>query len=301
MNEEMHAIQSNNTWDLVSRPPNANVVGSKWGFRTKFRADGTIERYKAQLVAQGFTQIPGNISHNFSSIVKATTVQVILAPSLHHQDVNNALLNGTLSKPVYMAQPSGFIDPHFSDHVCQLKKALYGLRQAPFAWFHRFITFLSHMGFRESQSDLSLFFLHRRPSIIYLLLYVDDIILTGNDPTLLGDLIQRIHREFSIKDLGQLSYFLGLGVSYTPHGLFLGQSKYSCDILDHIDLLDSKPVSTPQVADEILVNTSSSFSNPILYRSIVGALQYHTITCPDLSFTINLVSQFLHSPIDDHF
>lgn len=172
----------------MPRPPNANIIGSTWVFRTKYRSDGLIERHKARLVAQGFTQVPGSdFHHTFSPIVKATTVRVILALFVHHKwplhqlDVKNAFLNGVLSKPVFMSQPPGFVDPRYPDHVCQLKKALYGLRQAPLAWFQRFNSYLLSLGFRQTQSDSSLFFLLKGASVIYLLLYVDDIIITGND------------------------------------------------------------------------------------------------------------------------
>lgn len=165
MQEEIDALRSNATWDLVPRPPNANIVGSKWVFRTKYHADGSIERHKARLVAQGFTQVPGSdFHHTFSPVVKASTARVILAISvqhnwpLHQLDVKNAFLNHILQKPVYMAQPSGFVDPRFPHHVCRLKKALYGLRQAPLAWFHRFSSFLMSLGFCASHSNSSLFF-----------------------------------------------------------------------------------------------------------------------------------------------
>lgn len=140
-----------------------------------------------------------------------------------------------------MAQPPGFVDPRFPYHVCRLKKALYGLRQAPLAWFQRFSSYLTSLGFLQSHCGSSLFHFHRGTSIIYLLLYVDDIIVTGNDSSLLHNFISRTHREFAIKDLGRLNYFLGLEVSYTSDGLFVGQAKYARDILERAELLDSKP------------------------------------------------------------
>lgn len=132
---------------------------------------------------------------------------------------------------------------------------------------------------------------------------MDDIILTGNSSSLIQRFISKLHDEFSIKDLGRLNYFLGLEVSYLPGdgGLFLTQTKYAHDILDRAGLLDSKPISTPLSTSEYLVSIGSPFSDPTLYRSLVGALQYLTITCPDLSYAVNQVSQFLHSPTTDHF
>lgn len=308
MQEEMDALYTNRTWDLVPPPADTNIVGSKWVFRTKYKSDGSIERYKAHLVAQGFTQIPGSdFHHTFSPVVKAATVHVVLALSvqykwpLHQLDVKNAFLNGVLSKPVYMAQPPGFVDPQHPTHVCCLKKALYGLRQAPLAWYTRFSGFLLSLGFRQSHTDTSLFFLHRGSSIFILLLYVDDIILTGNDTPLLHKFIARAQAEFALKDLGALTYFLGLEITSTSTGLFVGQAKYAYDILSRAKLLEAKPIATPLVSGTSLQQKGTLFNDPSLYRSLVGALQYLTITRPDLSYAVNHVSQFLHSPTNDHF
>ncbi|GKE30562.1 retrovirus-related pol polyprotein from transposon TNT 1-94, partial [Tanacetum coccineum] len=134
MYDEMHALKINGTWDLVPRPMNANVVGSKWVFRTKFHSDGTIDRFKARLVAQGFTQVSGiDYSATFSPVVKASMVRIVLSLvvlhkwPLHQLDVKNAFLNGNLTDIVFMEQPPGFVDSKFPNHVCRLKKALYGL------------------------------------------------------------------------------------------------------------------------------------------------------------------------------
>lgn len=137
MDEELAALRANHTWDLVSRPPGTNIVGSKWVFRTKFHSDGSVERHKARLIAQGFTQVSGfDFLYTFSPVVKASTVRIILALAvmrnwpLHQLDVKNAILHGILPKPVYMEQPPGYVDPRFPNHVCHLKKALNGLKQA---------------------------------------------------------------------------------------------------------------------------------------------------------------------------
>lgn len=135
-----------------------------------------------------------------------------------------------------MPKPPDFVDPQFPHHVCHLKEALYGLRQAPLAWFQRFSTSLVSLSFSISRSHSPLFYLHQGKSIVFLFLYVDDIIVTVNDPSLLCCFINRTHSEFYIKDLGQLNYFLGLEVSYTSDGLFVGQEKYAHDILDRESL-----------------------------------------------------------------
>lgn len=159
MDDEIRALRANGTWDLVPRPPSVNIMGSKWVFCTKYRADGTIERHKAQLVAQGFTQLPGfDYTHTFSLVVKASTVRIVLSITvlnnwpLHQLDVNNAFLHGPLSKPVYMAQPPGYSDPTIPSYVCRLNKVIYGLKQASRAWFQRFSDFFGKLAFCLQQS-----------------------------------------------------------------------------------------------------------------------------------------------------
>uniref|UniRef100_A0A251UMJ3 Putative ribonuclease H-like domain-containing protein n=1 Tax=Helianthus annuus TaxID=4232 RepID=A0A251UMJ3_HELAN len=272
MQDELTALYKNNTWTLVPRPTNANIVGSKWIYRTKYRSDGSIERYKARLVAQGFSQVPGlDYSHTFSPVVKATTVR------------------------------TGFINPNFPSHVCKLNKAIYGLKQAPRAWFHRLSMFLTNNGFSCSRADPSLFIYKRDSCIMYLLVYVDDLILTGNHQPTIQSFISTLHNEFAIKDLGKLNYFLGLEVTYTKNGLFLNQSKDALDILTRAKMLDAKPAPTPLSTNVSFVSTGDKFSDTTLYRSIVGALQYLTITRPDIAYAVNQVSQFLHAPTTDHF
>lgn len=200
-----------------------------------------------------------------------------------------------------MEQPPGFIDPLYPNHVCSLKKVLYGLRQAPLAWYQRFRDFLVSLGFKCSTADTSLFVLSRNSILIYLLVYVDDIIVTGNSWDAISSLLSRLRHEFATKDLGRLGYFLGLKVSYTSSGLFLCQTKYAHDILDRAQLLDSKPVSTPLAPSATFTKDGDAFCDPTLYRSLVGALQYLTITRPDLAYVVNTVSQFQQRPTIEYF
>jgi len=211
-------------------------------------------------------------------MVKASTVRAILTLAvmqhwpLHELDVNNAFLNELLSNPVYMEQPPRFIDPRFPHHVCRLRKALYGLKQAPLAWFQRFNSFLLHLGFIDKKADPSLFIYHHNTATLYLLVYVDDIILTGSNHFAIQTILAKIQAEFAIMDLGRLSYFLGLEVDYGANGIFLSQAKYAHDILDRAKLLDAQPIATPFASGIQLTNTGDPFHDPTLYRSLVGAL-----------------------------
>jgi len=158
MEEEHAALLKNHTWDLVPRPPRANVVTGKWVFKHKFNADGSLEWYKARWVLRGFTQRSGvDFSETFSPVVKPATVRTVLSLALsnrwpiHQLDVKNAFLHGTLTETVYSMQPAGFEDSAHPDFVCQLNKSLYGLKQAPRAWYSRFATYLLSVGFTEAK------------------------------------------------------------------------------------------------------------------------------------------------------
>ncbi|KAJ0494958.1 putative RNA-directed DNA polymerase [Helianthus annuus] len=269
MHDELTALRNNDTWDLVQRPAHLNVVGSKWIYRIKYKADGSVDRYKARLVAQGFTQVPGlDFFHTFSPVVKASTIRVVLSLAtiynwqLRQLDVNNAFLNGHLTETVYMEQPPGFVDSKFPNHVCRLKRALYGLKQAPRAWFQRLSAFLVTLGFQCSLADPSLFVYKTGKELIYLLVYVDDIIITGNNQDVIKTFTECLHKEFKIKDLGKLNYFLGLEVISNSSGLFLSQSKYAYDILSRAGLLDPKPVGTPLNTTDTFSSSGTPFHDP---------------------------------------
>ncbi|KAM1014784.1 hypothetical protein ACFX2C_044728 [Malus domestica] len=172
-----------------------------------------------------------------------------------------------------MSQPPGFSDPHNPTHVCRLHKSLYGLKQAPRAWNERFTSFLPSLGFLSTYSDPSLFFKHDGHSVVLLLLYVDDIIITGSHSVPIAAVITALTEEFDIKDLGPLHYFLGIQITQNASGLFLSQSKYVSDLLVKADMVHSKPCSTPCLPyNRLLKDDGHPFNNPSLYRSIVGAL-----------------------------
>jgi hypothetical protein len=161
--------------------------------------------------------------------------------------VKNAFLHDTLSETVFYCQPTGFTDPAHPNLVCRLHKSLYGLKQAPRAWYSRFATYLATLGFIEAKSDTSLFIFRRGSDTVYLLLYVDDIILTASSTELLRCTISVLQREFAMKDLGQLHHFLGITVERRPDGLFLHQRTYMLDILKRAVMVDCKPCTTPRL------------------------------------------------------
>ena len=200
-----------------------------------------------------------------------------------------------------MHQPPGYIDSAHPDFVCKLHKSLYGLKQAPRAWFERFAFHLLHLGFTASVADSSLFIFCSDRTIIYLFLYVDDIIVTGNDSSQIASLIAALGTVFELKDLGDLHYFLGIQITPIPHGLLLSQTKYASDILHRFHMENAKPTKTPCCPSTRLVPSEGvPLSDPTEYRSMVGALQYLTFTRPDLAFSVHQLCQFMSHPTSTH-
>jgi hypothetical protein len=286
MEEEYAALLANHTWDPVPCPPGTNVIIDKWLFRHKLTSDGSLDHYKARCVLRGFTRRPGvDYDETFSTIIKFATVHAVLSLALSHDwaihqlDVKNAFLHGTLMETVYCSQPTGFVDADRPDLVYRLNRSLYGLKQAPRVWYCRFASYLASIGFVEAKSNTSLFIYRRGDDTIYLLLYVDDIVLTASTADLLQRTIVTLQRKFAMKDLGSLHHFLGITAERRPQGLFLHQRQYDIDILEQAGMSDCKPCSTP-------VDTQAKLSKddgpPVVdvtsYRSLTGALQYLTFS-----------------------
>nr|GEX49969.1 ribonuclease H-like domain-containing protein [Tanacetum cinerariifolium] len=279
MLDEYNALITNGMWVLVPRPQNVNVVRSMCLFKHKFNADGSLSRYKARLIANGRSQQQGiDYDETFSSVVKPATIRTVLSLAvsrawpIHQLDVKNAFLHGHLSETVYMHQPPGFVDPTHPNHVCLLQKSLYGLKQAPRAWFQRFAIYATRIDLQHSMIDSSLFVYQQGTNTTYLLLYVDDIILTASSTSLLQKIISSLYGEFSMTDLGPFNYFLGISAHRT-----------SSD------------------TDTKLSLHGSPVEDPSFYRSLVGALQYLTFTRPDLSYLVQQICLYMHDPREPHF
>jgi histone deacetylase 1/2 len=311
MDLEYSALMKNKTWHLVPPKKGTNIIDCKWVYKIKRRAGGSLDRYKARLVAKGFKQRYGiDYEDTFSPVVKASTIRVILSValskgwSLTQLDVQNAFLHGLLEEEVYTKQPPGYEDKSLPSYVCSLDKALYGLKQAPRAWYSKLSMKLQDLGFKPSKADTSLFFYNKGNISIYVLVYVDDIIVASSTPSATSALLSDLNKEFALKDLGDLHYFLGIEVNKVSDGLILTQEKYASDVLKRVGMSDCKPVTTPMSTSEKLSVHEGDLLGPndaTQYRSIVGALQYLTLTRPDISFSVNKVCQFLHAPTTIHW
>jgi hypothetical protein len=203
-----------------------------------------------------------------------------------------------------MKQPPGYVDKTRPNYVCKLDKALYGLKQAPRAWYARLSTKLIALGFHASKADTSLFYFNKGSVTVFVIVYVDDIIVVSSTPEAISGLLLELKRDFALKDLGDLHYFLGMEVTKVRDGIILSQDKYASDLLKKVNMSSCKPVSTPISTSEKLsayVGTSLGPNDSTNYRSVVGALQYLTLTRPDISFAVNKVCQFLHAPTEVHW
>ncbi|CAJ2657372.1 unnamed protein product [Trifolium pratense] len=309
MDLEMEALDKNNTWELVSLPNGKKPVGCKWVYTVKYKADGSIERYKARLVAKGFTQTYGiDYSETFAPVAKMNTVRVILSLAANYNwnlqqfDVKNAFLHGELEEEIYMDVPPGYREDIATNTVCKLKKALYGLKQSPRAWFGRFTKVMVGLGFKQSQGDHTLFVKHSKSGeVTVLLVYVDDIIVTGDNEEEQQMLSQHLAKEFEIKTLGKLKYFLGIEVAHSKKGIFISQQKYITDLLQETGKTACNPACTPIDPNIKLGNAEEDVAvNKERYQRLVGKLIYLSHTRPDVAFAVSLVSQFMHQPKEIH-
>jgi hypothetical protein len=222
---------------------------------------------------------------------------------LHQLDVKNAFLHSNLLETIYMAPPPGFrAEGEYAGKVCRLRKSLYGLKQSPRAWFSCFSEVILSIEFVHCHSDHTCFIRRRSDGrCIILLVYVDDIILTGDDTLGIAHVKQNLGRVFDVKDLGALKYFLGIEVARSCHGISLSQRKYTLDLFQDTSILGCRPTSTPMDPNlKLSTESGELLSNPSMYQRLVGRLIYLTNTRPDLTFAVSVVSQFMHAPRTSH-
>jgi transposase InsO family protein len=243
MKEEMESMAKNQVWDLVDLPKGAVAIGCKWVYKTKTDASGNVERYKARLVAKGFTQKEGIDYHEtFSLVSKKDSFRIIMALvahfdlELHQMDVKKTFLNGNLEEEVYMKQPEGFNDD--SQKACKLRKSIYGLKQASRQWYIKFHKVITSYGFIENFVDQCIYLKVSESKVIFLVLYVDDILLASSDLGLLHETKQFLSQNFEMKDLGEASYVIGIEIHRDRNQriLKLSQKAYIEKVLERFGL-----------------------------------------------------------------
>ncbi|KAJ4747387.1 Retroelement pol polyprotein-like [Rhynchospora pubera] len=308
MQTEIEALERNNTWSIEDLPSNKKAIGCKWVYRIKYNSDGSVERYKARLVVLGNRQVEGiDFKETFAPVAKMVSVRTFLAVAvakdweLHQMDVHNAFLHGDLHEEVYMRLPPGFASK-YPGKVCRLRKSLYGLRQAPRMWFSKLTEALQLYGFTQSYADYSLFTMKKGNVFLAILVYVDDLVIAGNDSEAIVQFKQYLSCTFYMKDLGALKYFLGIEIARNRTGLYLCQRKYTLDIVAECGLLGGKPAAFPiEQNHNLSIASGKPMKDPERYRRLIGRLIYLTITRPDLCYSVHILAQFMHAPLDVHY
>ncbi|CAN0871895.1 Retrovirus-related Pol polyprotein from transposon TNT 1-94 [Linum grandiflorum] len=305
--DEFQALEANQTWEVIPRFPGVSTIGSRWVFTIKLKPDGSLDRYKARLVALGYRQEFGiDYEETFAPVVKMQTVRSILAVAAMKKwpivqfDVKNAFLHGDLKETIYMECPDGYTKGG-KDMICKLRRSLYGLKQAPRAWFEKFHGTILQAGFVQSHTDPSMFIRQSIQGITVLLLYVDDMIVTGGDSEGIKELTESLRIAFNLKELGDASYFLGLEISRSEAGLFVNQRKYIADLLEAAQYSDFRPCTTPMEQNlKMSRDNGELLEDQTFYRSIVGSLIYLTHTRPDIAYAFQNVSQFMGTARTSH-
>ncbi|GKC83303.1 putative ribonuclease H-like domain-containing protein, partial [Tanacetum coccineum] len=271
-----------------------NAIGTKWVFRNKKDERGIVVKNKARLVAQGHTQEEGiDYDEVFAPVARIEAIRLFLAYALfkdyvvYQMDVKSAFLYGKIEEEVYVCKPPSFEDPHFPDKVYRVEKALYGLHQAPRAWYGTLSTYLLDNGFHRGQIDKTLFIKRHKDDILLVQVYVDDIIFGSTKNEMSNEFETLMHDKFQMSSIGELSFFLGLQVKQKSDGMFISQDKYVTEILKKFDFASVKITSTHIETNKALVKDEEAEDVDVhLYRSMIGSLMYLTASRPDIMFAI---------------
>lgn len=304
---EMNSLLKNNTWSLTKLPLGRSPINCKWVFKRKTNGD---QQYKARLVAKGFTQRKGlDYEETYSPVVKLTTIRIMLAVAvkkdwhIHQMDVKTAFLNGNLDEEIYMRQPEGFVREGF---VCKLNKSLYGLKQASRKWNECFHSHVTQLGFKRSEYDYCLYIKSDGNVIIYLLLYVDDLMIVTDNEEKLNEVKLSLSSRFEMKDMKSVKYFLGLTIERDMKNgtMSISQKDYLVKVLQRFGMENCNGISTPMECSLKMLkpDVPESSSSPKPYRELIGCLMYVMMTSrPDLSAAVNYLSQFQSCATDEHW
>jgi hypothetical protein len=298
----MDSILANGTWGIVDRPYGCKPIGHKWVFKKKLRPDGTIEKYKASLVAKGYTQKEGkDFFDTYSPMARLTTIRVLLSLAtshgllVHQMDVETAFLNRKLDEEIYMDQPDGFVVDGQEGKVCKLLNSLYGLKQEPMQWHEKFERTLTTKGFVVNEADKCVYYYHGGGEGVILCLYIDDILIFGTNLDVIKEVKYFLSCCFEIKDLGVADVILNIKLLKDDDGgITLLQSQYVEKILSHFGYSDCK--SSPTTYDpSMLVRKNQgdpkNAKDQLRYSQIIGSLMYlANATRPDISFAISKLS-----------
>src|SRR4051794_21871110 len=317
MNSEMESMKENQVWTLVDLPDSRKAVECKWIFKKKTDADGNVTVHKARLVAKGFRQIQGvDYDETFSPVAMLKSVRVLLAIAAYfdyeiwQMDVKTAFLNGNIEEELYMVQPQGFVNPKDAGKVCKLQRSIYGLKQASRSWNLRFDEVIKGFGFVQNYKEACVYKKVSGSSVAFLILYVDDILLIGNDVDFLKSVKDYLNNSFSMKDLGEAAYILGIKIyrDRSRRLIALSQSTYLEKIVKKFNMQDAKKGSLPMLQGKPLSKTQCPTTaterermNKIPYASAIGSVMYAMqCTRPDVAHAISLTTRYQSDPGSEH-
>jgi hypothetical protein len=318
MDREIKTLKDAGTWESVPRPTGRNIVGSKWVFRIKRKSDGSVDKYKARLVAQGFTQVFGtDYFETYSPVAKLTSFRIILALAAREDwdidcfDFDGAYLNRELGpdEDIYMKNPPGYDED--DETVKHLKKSLYGLKQAGRKWYDTLKRTLTDLGFCVSSADPGVFHVRVESHPILIAVHVDDCAITSSSGELMQDCKRKINARHSITDLGPIHWLLGIKVTRDRNArtISLSQESYIDTITHRFNLDKAKTIPTPMIPgisysskDGPTNETEAVHTAKVPYREAIGSLMYASVTTrPDISFAVSTLSQFLENPGEAHW
>ncbi|GJT36547.1 putative ribonuclease H-like domain-containing protein, partial [Tanacetum coccineum] len=280
--------QALKVWVLVDLPYGKKVIGTKWVFRNKRDERSIIVKNKARIVAQGFRQEEGIDYDKVFALV--SRIEAI-----------SAFFYCTIEEEVYVHQPPGFVDPAHPNKVYKVIKALYGLHQAPRAWYETLSSFLMENGFRSGTIDKTLFIKNKKSDIMLVQVYVDDIIFGSTKKSMCIEFKDCMHKRFQMSSIGELTFFLGLQVKQQPNGIFISQDKYVADILKKFDFCSIRTSTTPIESNKPLVKDEDGVDVDVhVYRSMIGSLMYLTASRPDIMFAVCACARFQVTPKASH-
>ena len=308
MQSEMQSMYDNQVWTLVDLPQGKRVVQNKWVFKRKMDMDGNMTTYKARLVAKGFTQVQGiDYDETFSPVAMFKSIRILLAIAAFYDyeiwqmDVKTAFLNGNLEEDVYMVQPRGFEDPKNSSKVCKLHRSIYGLKQASRSWNKRFNDEVKRLGFKQSQEEPCVYKMVSGSYVLFLVLYVDDILLIGNFIPLMEQIKSSLKDVFSMKDLGEAQYILGIKICRDRSRRLIGLSQrtYIDKVLKRFNMRNSKKGNVPMTQGVKLSKSQCATTRKdieimkdVPYASAVGSIMYAMVcTRPDVAYALSMTSR----------
>lgn len=304
MNQEIESVEKNNTWKLTELPPGRKAIDLKWVYKLKRDAKGEILKYKARIVAKGYVQKRGiDFEEIFAPVTRIETVRLLLALAaknsweVHHLDVKTAFLNGEVQEEIYVSQPEGFVKRGNEHLIYKLLKALYGLRQAPRAWYAKLNQCLVDIGFSRCPYEHAVYVKKVAEEVLVIAIYVDDILVTGSNPEMITNFKEQMSSKFDMTDLGKMSYYLGIEVNQGSGYIELRQTGYAKKILEKAGMADCNSTKYPMDPNDHINKDEGGITvDPTQYKSLIGGLRYLVHTRPDIAYSVGIVSRYMEKP-----